>query len=295
MTWAGRHLRLQVRVASALVILLANGCASSDPPRLPAQTTGPTTQQPVAPYTGFPDSVAAIGHSAMTGEGTEPGQPEVKANSWATGTNPQVNSIYQRILRAHPRIEGHAVNLGRGGADVRSLAEQAQRLILERPQPQLVLIATLDADISCPADKSDFDTYEQDLGAVLHDLSVKMPASRFFITTQISTPSHDAEVFSQGERASVGGTGPCAFLDTQGRIVPEELEQLEGAIAGYKSAATAACAQTARCNTDQSGRGWRIRRADYSDDLNHLNLNGQGRWADHIWGLLEEAKLVPKQ
>lgn len=48
----------------------------------------------IAPYTGYPDSIAALGHSAVTGEGTQPGGMEVKANSWATGTNQEVRSVY---------------------------------------------------------------------------------------------------------------------------------------------------------------------------------------------------------
>ena len=34
-------------------------------------------------------------------------------------------------------------------------------------------------------------------------------------------------------------------------------------------------------------------RASYSDDLNHLNLEGQAKWAEYIWGLLQKADLVP--
>ncbi|WP_457253380.1 hypothetical protein [Pedococcus sp. P5_B7] len=234
-----------------------------------------------------------IGHSAVTGEGTQPGGQEVKANSWATGSNPEVNSIYRRLLHAHPAIAGHAVNFGTGGADVESLAGQAEGLIAQDPQPELVLIATLDADIACPATQGDFAAYGEAIGKVLEDLSTKMPGSRFFITTQISTPSRDAAVYSRSERARVGGTGPCAFLDPEGNVVPTELRRLEAAIAGFKTQLTKACSRTDRCSTDQTGRGWSIRRSDYSDDLNHLDLSGQARWAEYVWSLLQEATLVP--
>ena len=205
-----------------------------------------------------------------------------------------MESIYLRILAEHPEIEGHAVNLGQASADVTSLAAQAQAMIGEEPQPELVLIATLDADITCPASQDDLDTYGESLGDVLQGLSEEMPASRFFITSQISTPRQDAEIYSQQERASLGGTGPCAFIDPDGDVVPEELERLEGAIAAYKDEVSAACSQTDRCTTDQSGAGWTMQ-AEYSDDLNHLNLEGQAGWAEHVWGLLGDAELVPEQ
>jgi hypothetical protein len=251
--------------------------------------------KPVAPYTAYPDSIAVIGHSAVTGEGAQQGAKEVKANSWATGSNPAVTSIYLRILHAHPAIEGHAINFGTGGADVESLAGQAEGLIAQKPQPQLVLIATLDADLTCPATQGDFAAYGDAIGRVLRELSTKMPGSRFFVTTQISTPSRDVAVYSKQERARVGGTGPCDFLDPDGNVVPQALKRLEAAIAGFKAQLTKACSQTDRCNTDQTSQGWSIRRSDYSDDLNHMNLSGQSRWASYVWGLLQKAQLVPTQ
>lgn len=285
--------RMTVWVVSALFLLLpAAGCAGTATPAGPTSNSA-TATRPASPYTGYPDSIAVIGHSAVTGEGTEPGGQEVKANSWATGTNPEVNSIYLRILHAHPAIEGHAVNFGTGGADVESLAGQAQGLIAQDPQPELVLIATLDADITCPATDGDFAAYGDAIGKVLDELSTKMPASRFFVTTQISTPSRDAAVYSKVERARVGGEGACAFLDPEGNVVTKELKRLDAAIEGYKTQLAQACSHTDRCSTDQTGHGWSIRRADYSDDLNHLNLVGQSRWAEHVWGLLQEAHLVP--
>jgi hypothetical protein len=283
----------QVWAATAVSLaLLGAACSSGGGPRQAESTSLGTPDR--APYTGYPDSMAVLGHSAVTGEGTQPGASEVKANSWATGTNPQVRSIYLRILAEHPDIKGHAVNLGEGSADVTSLALQAQSLIAEEPQPQLVLIATLDADIVCPASQEDFDTYGENLGEVLQELSAKMPASRFFITTQISTPRQDAQIYSREERASLGGTGPCAFIDPDGDVVPKELKRLEAAVAGFKEQLSAACSQTDRCSTDQSGKGWKMQ-AGYSDDLDHLNLEGQARWAEHVWSLLEEAQLVPRQ
>ena len=292
----GRRRSTRVWVVSAIsLVLLGTGCSPSDSPTRTTSRSASTATKPASPYTGYPDSIAAIGHSAVTGEGTQPGGQEVKANSWATGTNPEVNSIYLRILHAHPAIEGRAINFGTGDADVQSLAGQAKGLIAQDPQPELVLIATLDADIRCPATRSDFAAYGQAIGKVLQELTAKMPRSRFFITTQISTPSRDAAVYSRHERATVGDVGPCAFLNPEGNVVPKELNRLEAAIAGFKTQLTTACSESDRCSTDQTGQGWSIRRSDYSDDLNHLNLRGQSRWAEYVWGLLQKAQLIPMQ
>jgi hypothetical protein len=54
-----------------------------------------------------------LGHSGATGENSDPSKPrvEVRANSWATGTNPVVKSLYLRILAKNTAIQSHAVNL----------------------------------------------------------------------------------------------------------------------------------------------------------------------------------------
>jgi hypothetical protein len=64
-----------------------------------------------------------LGHSNATGEDSDPAQLHVviHANSWATSTNPAVNSIYLRILAkniAQPfRCFGHHVAASDGGVD----------------------------------------------------------------------------------------------------------------------------------------------------------------------------------
>ncbi len=48
--------------------------------------------------------VVVIGHSGATGMNSDPAHPGGNApeNSWATGTNPAVNSIYQRLAAQDP-------------------------------------------------------------------------------------------------------------------------------------------------------------------------------------------------
>jgi hypothetical protein len=284
--------RVRAAAATSLLLVGAVGCSSSTPSNPVGTPATSAASSASGPYTGYPDSIAALGHSLITGEGTGD-ESDWKANSWATGTNPQVNSVYLRLRQVNPAIEGHVHNLGTGGADLAALTEQAQALSQLQPQPELVIIATLDSDITCPASADDFAAYGAGLKNLLNSVSEQMPASRFFITTQTSTPTHDAEIYSLEERARSGGTGPCAFLDLRGRLVPKELMRLETAIAGYKAQVSAACAEVDRCHTDQSGKGWSLKRSDLSDDLNHMNLSGQARWAEHEWTLLEAAQLVP--
>ena len=63
----------------------------------------------------YPDSVVVIGHSGATGYNADPTRRDEDAteNAWATGTNPDVDSVCQRILAANPgQVEAY-----RGGKE----------------------------------------------------------------------------------------------------------------------------------------------------------------------------------
>jgi hypothetical protein len=79
--------------------------------------------------TGYPSSLVVLGDDVAQGYGSDPGHPyrDTPANSWASGTNPAVDSIYSRILSANPAVRGHAVNLAQDDAGILSPARSARR------------------------------------------------------------------------------------------------------------------------------------------------------------------------
>ena len=116
--------------ALATLVLLVPACGGDDDDAAEAptteSTTGETTTAP-APA-GDPVGIIAIGHSGLTGENSDPDHPGQKAleNSWATGTAPDVNSIYTRLVAARPETEGHVSNMAEGGAPVTRLSSQLE-------------------------------------------------------------------------------------------------------------------------------------------------------------------------
>jgi lysophospholipase L1-like esterase len=72
-----------------------------------------------------PSSIAALGASADTGFATAGAFDEAPANSWVTGTNPAVRSIYLRLCEHNPAIAGHAYNYAEPGSGVGELTDQA--------------------------------------------------------------------------------------------------------------------------------------------------------------------------
>ena len=214
----------RLMVAVALACLLVGCSNASDAPDAATPSSVPSSEQtsppdvepaPGRPYTGYPDAIVVLGHSGSTGESSDPGQPgvEVRENSWATGVNPHVNSLYQRIMAVHSPITGHALTLSQGGATVNQVLSQATAAVAEQPRNALVLVQLIDNDLVCPAGREDYTHFETTFKTVLATLDRGLPTSRIFVVTQFGSPETYAAALTPAQRRSLGGTGPCAFLD----------------------------------------------------------------------------------
>ena len=108
----------------AIVTMMAlAGCAPSGAPSL-RETGDPSRSAPP----DEPVGLIVLGHSALTGEGTAPSATEALENSWASGTNPTVQSVYLRMLATLPEMEDSSPtkpSVGHG----RTLAVQAQEAL----------------------------------------------------------------------------------------------------------------------------------------------------------------------
>src|SRR5262245_43400257 len=142
-----------MRKAVLLFAAVLLGAACSDDGGSSAATTttaapepSTTTAAPVTVPAGPPAGIIAFGHSGLTGENSDPDAPgdEVFENSWATGTNPEVNSIYQRMIERDPATEGHVANTASGGSPSDDLVDQAEEALDEVPNPELVIIQSID-------------------------------------------------------------------------------------------------------------------------------------------------------
>jgi hypothetical protein len=247
-------------------------------------------------YVGYPSSIVVLAHSGATGENSDPRRPgiEVRTNSWATGTNPAVNSLYLRILAKNPKIKGRNVNLAQSSADVYDLGRQAKQAVALNPKPDLVVIQIMDADIVCPAATSQLNAFRRGFGSALEVLAQGAPGSSFFVVSQFGSPSN-WRMLSPAERKRIGGTAPCAFLDPQGRLVPKELARLEKIIHAYEAQLESGCKLVAQCRYDGGAFGRIVdKRAYWSSDLNHFSINGHAKAAAVAWSAMKRAGLVPR-
>jgi hypothetical protein len=211
--------------------------------------------------------MAVLGHSNATGEDSDPAQPHavIRANSWATGTNPAVSSVYLRILAKNPAIKGHDFNLAQQSATVDDLLIQAQQALALKPKPGLFLVQIMDADMVCPATHGDYATFRSKLITALGVLARGAPHSRIFVVSQWGSPTTYRKALRPAQRQQFvagdqggGGTGPCAFIDPRGRLVPKEAARLETIIHGYEARLAAGCRRVPRCTYDRGAFGRQV-------------------------------------
>ena len=111
-------------VSPATLATALAGCGSDDPSASPSEAASSSaapqdyapTPTPGPTRTPELDAIGVIGHSGATGYDSERQTVDVPANSWITGTNPEVDSIYRRLLAEHPAIKGHNWNEAMDGS-----------------------------------------------------------------------------------------------------------------------------------------------------------------------------------
>jgi hypothetical protein len=259
------------------------------------------TATATAAMNAFPNSMVVLGHSAATGEDSDPSQPhvEVRANSWATGTNPAVDSVYLRVLAHNPAIKGHNFNLAQAGATVEQLYAQAQSAVVLKPTPQLFLIQTVDNDIVCPARPSDYARFRADLLAALRVISHGAPHARIYVVSQWGSPPTWWKALSLKQRRQYGTDnpqGPCQFLTASGNPIPREASRLDSIIHHYEAQLQAACAQVPRCTYDGGAFGRQIDRNKYiSEDLNHFTIGGHAAAAKVAYDTMRRLGVLPSR
>jgi hypothetical protein len=280
----------------AAVVVMVTACSNEKPtarPQAPStttarpQATAPTTEPA---RTGRPVGIIAIGHSGLTGEGTGATFEPVLANSWATGSEPKVNSVYQRLTSVRPETQGHVANTAKGGAPASTLTAQATQALAIVPVPALAIIQTVDGDIRC--DASNVAEIGKSLAqalALIHDAS---PNAIILVAGQLGRPSvafvTDLVAAHPDTKADLTWDDECSFFDADGKLRESGFELLTATIDVYEAETARVCAQIPNCVTDGGVRKAWIDSLEYfSPPFTHINLAGQAAQAELIWPIVE--------
>lgn len=257
-------------------------------------TSATVAQQPPRTAGSGPRGVVALGHSGVLAWNADAARPQVDAPeySWATGTAPEVRSIYQRLIERIPETEGNVANLGTGGAPASLLAGQAEQALAVVPEPALVLIKTIDGDIRCDGtDEAHVPGFGADLAAALDVITSSSPASRILVQGQLGRPDGYLALIEDVPEvvASLTGTGPCTFFEPSGEVATERIAELTAIIEAYEAEQARICARYPQCRDDGGLTATWVDTADKSSsDWNHLSVAGHAAKAELIWPLVAD-------
>lgn len=275
-------------ITSALFVIVLLGAAGCAAGAEPAGT--PQASPEPRPDLDHPVGLIAIGHSALTGEGSDPEPGVASQNSWATGTNPDIDSIYQRLVERRPETEGHVANTAKGGAVASTLKIQAQAALRRVPVPELVILQTIDNDIRCDGtDAAHAPELGADVAAALDVIAEASPNSKVLLVSQVGRPEPHAQMRLAAGTNLPGGDGECDFFDRTGAYVPERAAHLTEIIVAYEQAQLAACAAASNCHDDGGAGSAFAERWEYFEgaDGMHFNAAGLAALAAHMWPAAE--------
>ena len=281
---AGGRVRLMAAVAGPLLFLAACGSGGGDT----AASSQSAASADDVPAGGELDSMVVMGHSGATGFDS----PGGSVNSWATGTNPEVNSIYLRLLATHPALEGHNNNVAENGSKIGALVQQAHLALGMDPVPDLFLIQTVDNDIRCDgSDEANYEAFGSTLGRALDVIADKAPdAEIVLVSSPWGTVENYTEVLAATPAgvAHLAGDGPCDALEATGAERPDAMAHLQEVIDTYLAQVQDRCAEYPQCRYDDGAfRNVVITAADLSPDLNHASIAGHAKLAAVVWPMFE--------
>jgi hypothetical protein len=290
--------RFRLTVASVMTIATSAalaGCSGGATPTVAISGSGAAAGQQCC---ALPSSLAAaynqlvgvvaIGHSGLTGYLTDSNNYTALQNSWATGTNPVVASIYQRLESVEPQIVGHVENAAIPGSRAVSLQQEAVDGFAVVPHPQLVIVQDVGNDIACDGtDAANYGTVAQEVRSALNTITSMSPRSKILVLGQLGTPAQKAKALtgSAAAKVALGGDGPCALFDSHGTLQPTDIARLASITDGYDEVFATACAQVAKCEYDDSSKvGFTYQAAELiPGDWNHLTIAGESRLAELMW------------
>ena len=211
------------RVLPAAVALVLTGCSASD-----SGADATSASPSVGPASSkYPNAIVVLGHSGTTGAESNPSSPgnDDTRNSWATGDNPAVNSVYARLLALNPAVRGHNTNLGVDGTNVDDLGDQVDSALALKPLPDLFMIQEVDNDMQCDGtDPDNYLRFAKSMSDQLAKITAKAPRATILL---VSSPPGTVENYGTiasrlpAAKAANTGTGPCDLFSPSGRAVPD--------------------------------------------------------------------------
>jgi lysophospholipase L1-like esterase len=243
----------------------------------------------------YPSSMDALGGSFTRGFNTDCPNAWIDCpqNSWATGTNPVVDSIYLRLLALNPRLRDNNANDAQSGSTMADLDAQAQSAV--RRDAELVTIATgtNDACGGHTGEMTEVSVFSDEFTQAMDTLTTGLPHARVHV---LSIP----DIYQRWETFHIIPSAVKAWrsipfcptlLTHPTSNAPADVQRraaVRARVLDFNAVLAQVCAQYPQCTTD-AGAAFRapVTAAEFSThDYWHPNITGQAALAKRIWDTL---------
>ncbi|MFJ6697609.1 SGNH/GDSL hydrolase family protein [Streptomyces sp. NPDC091272] len=285
----GRGLLARAGAAALAAALLggAAGCSgAAQAPSGAATSAGARpTPNPTPTWDRSPASLVAVGDSITRGFDACSVLADCPAASWATGTDPAVNSLARRLLGARGAAE-RSWNLAVTGSRVADLPGQMQRATAHRPELVTVMTGANDACRGSVGAMTPVADFRASFEKALRTLRADLPRTQVYVA---SVPDLK-RLWSQGRGNAlvkqVWALGLCPSMLGDADAVDERAvqrrERVQERVVAYNNALAQVCAKDRKCRYD-GGAVFRyaFTGAQLSQwDWFHPSVNGQSRLAE---------------
>jgi lysophospholipase L1-like esterase len=250
---------------------------------------GVASQAQAAPEkVGYPDSMAALGDSFTQARASRVVDQDAPENSWSTGTNPAVNSIYNRILARNPAIAGRAFNDAVSGARLANLNTQVPQAIAQRADLVTILIGANDiCEAGLPGITTPVGEFRELFDIFMARLAAGLPDARILV---VGIPSLFRlwSILHADPAAQAAWTDWrwCAqMLANPTSTVPPDVQRrarVQAEFDGYNAVLGAVCATYVQCRF-ASLADFVFEPQDLSLDYFHPSVAGQAAAAELMW------------
>ena len=243
-----------------------------------------------AAISAYPDAMAATGASATRAALTCEVR-DCSANSWATGENPAVDSIYLRLAALHPALRGHAFNDAVGGENMSDLGDQFEVVIPQRVEFVIVDMGGNDVCADEEGQVTSLASFRSDFEDAMDLLVERRPNTRIAV---VSIPSlHRLWEVLHTNGAAVtqwNSNRTCQSMlrnpTSTARADVERRARVNAAEADLNDALGLVCATYRHCEYDGgAGFAFRFEARDVGRDFFHPSLQGQTTAAAAMWEL----------
>ena len=251
---------------------------------LPAQASSP----------GLPNSMAAAGDSITRAfDATSCPFPytDCTAYSWSTGTNASVNSQYLRILARNPKINGHAFNDAKTGAQMSALDGQLATAASQHVQYVTVLMGANDVCTSSISTMTPTSTFQSEVQKALADFFAADPRAHLYLSS-LPNIFQLWSVLHGNPAAEAVWTlfNICQSMLAASNTDAQRQQVVEQEVADNQALASA-CSTYTQCRWDgYAGYNYAFPASDISTlDYFHPNVTGQQAiaaitWKASYWG-----------